>query len=221
MGDDQGDQIMGRGKLTDPADNKTPEQKQAQERDEAKALSIKGLSMADLQAVPQSAAAVVHPFDGYPMEDIEIGMDKGKPVITKKTFIVVLSPSVYVHQDPSGKNVHIKGKDGVDHIKTIPTTHNRVVWDTSNKHAIDIVFDRKMELEDGNTVSYAVVSEHWARAQLIYEYDAKASGIRVNRDYLLLDTDQVSRLRKVFEIIINPRLKTQVLADKISNGDDE
>ena len=209
---------MGKGKLTDPADKRTPEQQQAAEQEEVKMLDINGLSMADLAAVPQTAAEVSNPFDGYPMEDIVIGKSKGKPVVVKKTYIVVLSPTVSVFQDPSGKRVSVTGKDGREKIKTIPTVHNRIVWDATNKRSMDVVFDRTMTLDDGSEVKYAVVPAHWARAQLIYHYDKK---IRVDGRYLLLDPKQASRLRKVFEILINPKLQREKLAEDITKGDNE
>lgn len=192
-------------KIIDPVDKDKKQREESEDIEQVKTFDIANLTMADFQAIKATAAKTPHPFDGYPYP-------KGK----EASFIVGLNPTKYIPQDPSGKNLSIivKGKEKkVD----IETTHNRLIQDLDAGGVnVDVVFDRKMKLADGNTLYYALVPSHSVRAQLIFYYDARAERIKVNSDYLLIDTAQASRLRRLYEIIINPKLKKEQMAAYIS-----
>lgn len=192
-------------KIIDPVDIDKKKREASEDIKQLKTFDIANLTMADFQAVKATAAKTPHPFDGY-------SYPKGK----EATFIVGFNPTKYIPQDPSGKNLSIivKGKEKKVNIET---THNRLIQDLDEGGInIDVVFDRKMKLADGNTLYYALIPSHSVRAQLIFYYDARAERIKVNPDYLLIDTAQASRLRRLYEIIINPKLKKEQMAAFIS-----
>lgn len=188
----------------DPVDKNKKVCEESEDIKKIKTFDIANLTMADFQAVKTTAAHTPHPFDGYPYP-------KGKAA-----FIIGLNPTKYIPQDPSGENLSVVVK-GKEKKITIETTHNRLMQDF-DKGGIntDVVFDRKMKLADGNTLYYALVPSHSVRAQLIFYYDAQTERIKVNPDYLLLDTAQAKRLRRLFEIIVNPKLKKEQMAAFIS-----
>lgn len=196
---------MGRRKLVDPVDKDKKAREESEDIEQVKTFDISNLTMADFQAIKATAAETPHPFDGYPYP-------KGK----EAAFIVGLNPTKYIPQDPSGRNLSVVVK-GEEKRVTIETTHNRLIQDfDSGGINVDVVFDRKMKLVDGNTLYYALVPSHSVRAQLIFYYDSKTERIKVNPDYLLLDTGQTTRLRRLYEIMINPKLKKEQMAAFIS-----
>lgn len=160
------------------------------------------------KAVRPSAARVTNPFDGYPFKKkIKVGeyVDpedrKKKDSMISASFIVILNPTVQVRQDKSNTKY--------------PNYHSRAIRDYEERDNTIIVFDRKMEIK-GKTYLYAVVPSHNVRAQLFFKYDNNKQRIEVVSDYLLLDTEQESRLRRVFEQVINPKLKIEREASFIS-----
>jgi hypothetical protein len=179
----------------DPADTIREEREFA---DDLKAVDIGSLKMDDFKSTPREAARINDPFNGYPMKDIVIDGMK-----TKKTFVVALDPRFTVHQDPNNR-----GK--------IRTSHNRIVFDNETKSNADIVFDRKMKVKDG-VLYYALVPSHSIRAQLIFFWDAKKMRIAPDDRYRLLDLGQLSRLKQLFQIIINPKLHGERVSALISD----
>ncbi len=188
------------------------------------------LTIEDFQAVPQSAAIQVDPFEGYPMKNIKIRErmvgNKVIDVITKRTFIVGLAPSFYVPQDPSGLNQTIEKKVGtkkVEMLVDIKTSHNRTVLNSDGKNE-DVVFDNILQMESGK-LRYAIVPDHKARSQLIYKINPKKEGrpIEVDPRYLLLDVKQKERLRKVFQSVYYQQTRTEKAAMKHyeAKGDEE
>jgi hypothetical protein len=153
--------------------------------------------------VPEQAAKQPHPFDGYPFRKVQIGtykdQGKEKPLMVHLSSLVMLTPGVYVHKDPSGENVsHTDPITKVETIQNLDTYHNRVVRDSRGNNT-DIVFDRKITLNDGRTFDrVAIVEDHTARAQLIYQVDKKTGKVRVDRRYGVFDLNQLGRLRRVF-----------------------
>lgn len=192
-------------KIIDPVDKDKKKQEESEDLEQLKTFDIANLTMADFQAVQATVARTPHPFDGY-------SYPKGK----EATFIVGLNPTKYIPQDPSGQNLSVMVK-GKEKKVTIETTHNRLISDLDMGDVnVDVVFDRKMKLADGNMLYYALVPSHSVRAQLIFYYDARAERIKVNPDYLLIDTAQAKRLRRLYEIIINPKLKKEQMSAFIS-----
>jgi hypothetical protein len=200
----------------DPVD-KDKEQNQGQlVEQEDKSLSMTELSEEDFGSISAATANTVHPFEGYPLDKIKI---KGFENPMVKAFIMALKPMTEVFQDPSGKGVSIVSKKTGRTIKAdLKTFHSRMIRDyDDNKHTnTEVVFDR--ELTFGNkTLMCAYVPSHSVRAQMAYEYDHKTERVKVNPDYVLADVKQASRLRDLFQIIINPRLKKERDAKLISS----
>ncbi|MEN6423309.1 MAG: hypothetical protein ABFD76_15320 [Smithella sp.] len=180
-------------------------------KDPVQGESVKGavatLDNFEPRPVKPEAAKTVRPFDGYPLKaKIKVGetevSGKIKDALVSASFIVVINPTFQVRQDPSNR-------------RGIKNYHSRSIRDYENQDNVIVVFDREIELK-GKKYLYAVVPQHSVRAQLIFKYDQNKQRIEVCQDYLLLDTDQDSRLKKVFEQIINPKLKVEREASFIS-----
>lgn len=177
---------------------------------------IADLSIEDFEQIPEATTQAVHPFEGYPMQDIDMGK-----FVTKNTFIVALDPGTYIEQDKSGERHAITVQKGPHRGQTkmvdLETFHSRIVPDSHGQNT-DYVFDRVLETKSGN-LRYTVVADHFARARILFYYDSKANKIRVDKRYRLLDMKQKSRLRDVFQIIINPKIKNDLIAESITKGE--
>ena len=215
---------MARGQLKDPAEEANKDKQAKDLEDEVKTFDITGLDLSDFAPVGQEVAKSPHPFDGYPVKKIKVGTyrnprtGKKEDLMWPQHAIVALNPKEYVHQDPSGKNVSIG-----DRIVTLKTHHNRMVQDFENGgQNTKIVFDRTIELKDGTTMdNCAYVPSHSCRAQLIFKLDDRAQRIMVDNRYMLADRGQNSRLRRVFEMIVNPRIANERLARAIAGESNE
>jgi len=180
---------------------------------DTESLGIEGLSLTDFQPIPDHAARVRRPFDGYPEEMVTITDAKGKKLAVKKHFVVALSPTVPVFQDPSNNNVVV----GSDQVRKLKTYHSRFIRDGHTN--TETVFDREIRLENGQALMCAIVPSHVVRAQIMFALVRRGKGesaIQVDKRYLLLDTRQVSRLRETFQIIINPKLRSEKMSQWIS-----
>lgn len=203
--------------LVDPvAEGQAKNEAQEQEA-EIKAMSIEGLSLEDFQPVPVTAARQPHPFEGYPQQKIQIGThkEKGKevPTIVSKTHIIALRPQEYVHQDPAGLNVSLT-VGGRETFVDYKTAHSRIVRDQDGRSTI-VVFDRDIVLANGKTMSRCTLcSDHTARAQIMFGIDKKTGKITVDRRYVLADTEQVGRLRRMFEMYHYQQTQSERLAQK-------
>ena len=78
-----------------------------------------------------------------------------------------------------------------------------------------MTFDRTITVK-GQEYMYAYVPSHNVRAQLFFKFDNDKQRIIVDPNYMLLDSEQESRLKRVFEQIINPALKLEREASFIS-----
>ena len=167
--------------------------------------AIKSLEEYEFKPIHPGAAKAVRPFDGYPLKKVKID---GKEQFA--TYIVALNPTVQVRQDPSNKKV--KTKDGM---KQIINYHSRFIRDYENQENTLVTFDRTITIK-GKDYLYDVVPIHNVRAQLFFKFDNTKQRIVVDNNYLLLDSDQESRLKRVYEQIINPGLKVEREASFIS-----
>ncbi|TSA53377.1 MAG: hypothetical protein D4R45_05670 [Planctomycetaceae bacterium] len=193
-------------KLTDPV-----EDGKVKKDNDLQALDMSNAALS-FKPIPPERARITRPFDGYPIgsRKVTIGTYKNKKgkaqdLVIPSTYIVALNPTVPVYQDPSNKKV--KTKEGMVQIKTV---HARVIRDRELNENIHVPFDREMTIGE-QTYQYAVVSAHNVRAQICFKYDTtkKVPKIEVDRRYLLLDSEQISRLKQVFEQVINPRLRME------------
>lgn len=209
---------MGRPpKLRDPVDGSEFEQEAAASLVETEALSIDQLTP---EAVQPSAARVTDPFINYPFKWIPLVDGKGKapvdragnPVLVNGKAPQVCVSYIVLHnhladrivQDPSNRGKRTN-------------YHSRGLRDEVERINVDIVFDRPFKTAKG--IFYgAIVPAHNLRAQLFFNYNTKAAEPRVEVDkrYLLLDKDQVSRLRTVFYQIINPRIRQEQQAQFVT-----
>lgn len=201
-------------KLIDPAEQKTKEvdEKLVEER----ILTLDDVNLKDFTSMDVKYEKAMHPFDGYPLEDIVLGEgrerildSKGKPkkdkngayitkkVIfkTKKSFIVALPPNKHIPQDRSGEAYGVE------------TWANVLLVDYENGQTnIHAYFDRKLKIGD-TVLRCAIVPSHSARSQLFFKIDAKTGKIRTTQEYMLLDGEQKSRLRKTFDAVMGPQFK--------------
>lgn len=194
-------------KLTDPADAGKAQREEAKATEEQGSVSFDRLKLSDFKAVPKRAARTPHPFQGYPERKRAIGtyLEKGKKkdLVINTTHLVALVPGAHeAPQDPSNEDTGIKN------------TRNVVV--SYAGRSVNIVFDREMELEDGQKVLYALVPEPLYRSMVVFRWDPKTESIQVNDQYLLLDDGQFSRLRQVFQMVLNPKLKVERISRAIS-----
>jgi len=211
--------------LTDPVENAKEEQLEIKVEQERKAFDINNLTMRDFHVLAESFARTPGPFDGYPLKP-EVDLGKAK---ISATHVVALNPKELIIQDPSGKAhtvwTEVKDKMGKtvgrknERIVILKTYHSRVLKDGSGVNT-DIVFDRSLNLADGNVVWVSIVRDYVLRSRLMYKL-TRDGRVQVDRRYLLLDPDQAKRLRKTFEIIINPHLKIERVARAISEESDE
>lgn len=193
----------------DPVDGVLEERKLAED---VVGISIDNLKMEDFQTAPPEAARIVDPFAGYPLKKIKFGefTDKktGKKVDgeTFTTFIVGLNPMFSVPNDPNNR-----GK--------IKTSHSRCIRDTTNEN-VDVVFDRILKVANGK-LRFSIVPSHWVRSQLMFKYDDKLKRPVVDKRYVFLDMGQVSRLQRVFQMVINPKLRQERLSAAVSGESQE
>lgn len=185
---------MARPKLVDPV-AKGGEQ---QEKDEMAGMDIKKAGGLSFKPIPPERARVNRPFDGYPLKKIKFG-----EVDTFTTFIVALNPTVQVVQDPANRKV--KTKNGMEQVRNY---HSRVIRDRETRENIICVFDRDIEVE-GRAYHCAIIQSHNVRAQVCFAFDPQKNRIVVDSRYLLLDSEQDSRLKRVFEQVINPNIKME------------
>lgn len=211
--------------LKDPADEGKAEREAKKAEKEMRAFDIENLTLEDFKQLEEKAARTPGPFDGYPLkEKIKIGETE-----VSRTFVVALSPRVFVQQDPSGHGqtivTDVRDDQGdkagkVEKIVNLDTFHSRLIVDyEQGQQNTDVVFDREVRLKNG-VLNVAVVPSHSVRAQLMFQLHRKG-GIRVDTRYVLLDPDQSSRLRRMFEIIINPKLKIERVARSVSGESEE
>lgn len=204
-------------KLRDPVEGSEIEMAEEMAALEQEVLSIEQLTPG---AVMPSAARVTDPFINYPFKWIPLVDAKGRapkdragtPVLVNGKAPQVCVSHIVLHnhladrivQDPSNRGKRIN-------------YHSRGIRDEVERINVDIVFDRPFKTAKG--IFYgAIVPSHNLRAQLIFNYNTKAADPRVEVDkrYLLLDTDQVSRLRTVFYQIVNPKMRQEQQASFIT-----
>lgn len=212
----------------DPVENKVREKEESKQFDEMRTLDIANLSLEDFKPLDQKTAVSSHPFDGYPTKMVKVGtyMVKGKEkdLMRPRHSVIALNPKEVVFKDPSGNKQSVTNrKTGESKIVDIHAPHNRCVVDYENGGSNnDICFDRDIITDDGKVLSRcAFVLSHSARAQIMFKLDQKGERILVDRRYLLLDSGQGKRLRRVFEMIINPKIKTERLARAISGESED
>ena len=211
--------------LKDPVEAKVKAREEKTAVQEMKeAFSIDNLSTDDFRPLGERTAVSPHPFDGYPAVMVKVAEVAGKEIKVPRYSIVALNPKEYVHQDPSGRAVSIWDmKTNKEKIVTIPTYHNRILVDyEAGGINRDVVFDREIVFPNGQVMkNCAFVESHSMRAQLLFKLTQKGDRIQVDRRYVLLDVDQASRLRRVFEMIVNPRIRKERLSKAIAGESEE
>lgn len=209
---------MGRPRLKDPVDEgNVAEETQALE-DGIQSLDISGLNVGDFKPIKQAAAKRPHPFVGYPEKKAKIG-----ELEVRLTHIIALTPqfAASLFQDSSGGGVTIiNPKTKEERLVNLYTPHSRFVIDfEGGGRNVDIVFDRKLMLGDGE-LRCAIVKSPSARSQIMFRLD-KVGKVQVDNRYLLADAGQVSRLRQTFFDIVHPQLTAAERAAKRFDAEEE
>jgi len=219
---------MARIDMTDPVDKDQADQQGKDDEALEKAFDISNLKISDFKSAQLKDARPRHPFDGYPERDIQIGTylenpnnqkSKEVPLTVKLTHLIVFKEEV--KQDKSGERVSLgfpemRNNDGkvvrpnTQKTGTIRTAHNRRAKDyESGGVDTDIVFDRPINLADGKVDQAAIVRSPSVRAQIVFFYNSKTERIEHDPRYLLADPGQIGRLRRVFEMIVNPKIRLE------------
>lgn len=219
---------MGRIEMTDPVDMEQADRKEKEDNDLEKAFDISNLKISDFKSAQLKDARPRHPFDGYPDRKIQIGTylenqnnpkSKELPTLVNLTHILVFKEEV--KQDKSGERVSLgfpemRNNDGkvirpnTQKTGTVRTAHNRRAKDyESGGMDTDVVFDRTINLEDGEVTQFAIIPSPSVRAQIVFFYNSKTQRIEHDPRYLLADPKQISRLRRVFEMIVNPKIRLE------------
>lgn len=214
----------------DPADKGKEKRQEEDIEAQEEVLKMSSMTFDDFKSVPMQAARVPQPFEGYPEKKVVIGeyddperklrdgkknpnFGKTVDLIVNMTHVVGLNPTVPVFQDPSGLNTWIGDpKKGNEKIVDIQSSHNRVV--SYLGRAINCVFDRPIEFEDGRQILCCIVPDPIYRCQLIYKYNGQTKRVEVDGRYLLPDMDQTSRLRQVYLMILNPKLRLEASIER-------
>ena len=215
-------------KYKDPVEQGEAKEKREAQEIEAleKAVDINSLSLDDFKAASVADVRSRHPFDGYPERDVVVGEYGGKPLKIKLSHIVAYTGKI--HSDPSGKRVtlgypELRNKEGqvirpsTERMGSIkPSMSFRAKDYESGGVDIDCVFDRTIkvaaakgsdEMRDLEHVCF--VPSPSVRAQLMFRYNSKTERIEANPDMKLADPNQIGRLRRIFEMIINPRIRLE------------
>ena len=219
---------MAEPKLKDPVESNSEEVKAEENRELEKVFDISNLKMSDFRAAQFKDARSRHPFDGYPEKKVKIGTYKENPnnpkskdiaLVVNLTHVLVFKEEV--KQDRSGEKVSLgfpemRNKEGKiirpNTLKTgtIRTAHNRRAKDfESGGIDFDAVFDRKIKLADGEIDQATIIPSPSVRAQIVFRYNSKTERVEHDPRYLMADSEQVARLRRVFEMIINPRIRLE------------
>ena len=214
--------------MTDPVEKNQGDQQEKDNKALEEAFDISNLKISDFKSAQLKDARPRHPFDGYPDRRIQIGTypenpnnpkSKELPLIVNLTHLIVFKEEV--KQDKSGERVSLgfpemrnnEGKiirPNTQKTGTIRTAHNRRAKDyESGGVDVDIVFDRTINLADGQLDQAAIVPSPSVRAQIVFFYNSKTERIEHDSRYLLADSGQISRLRRVFEMIVNPRIRLE------------
>jgi hypothetical protein len=174
------------------------------------------ISKIDVSALPDEAARVTMPFDGYPLKKVKMEVkEKGKMV--KKDFILsyfVLHNHVAdpVRQDPSNRK--IKTDAGMVQVRSY---HGRSIPDVLNGNNSNVMVQFSTPIKTATGEFYGhYVPDHYVRAQLAFKYDAKTKRVMVDKRYILLDREQAGRLKQCFQQIINPKIQMEKAADYVS-----
>ena len=206
--------------LQDPADQAKAAMEDDLQKEEAKTFDMSQLSLSDFERIPTSRAKTIPIFERYPYPPKlrlgEIGRDKKKPIYAEvcPTFIVALDPRSEPDQDVSGLRLSIVNtKTKKEEIKDIGTYHSRFIRNLESN--VDVVFDRDLVM-DGKTVHFAIVRDHAVRAQVLFSWDDDRNRAAVDTRYMLLDMNQVSLLRRLYEQLKKPALRRELQAAGIS-----
>jgi hypothetical protein len=181
------------------------------------------ISKISVEVLPEQAARAVRPFDGYPLKKVKMEVTERSPKSkkledVKKDFVLtyfVLHNHVGdpVRQDPSNRVVKTENKGMVK----IKTYHGRSVPDILNGNSANILVQFSTPIKTASGVFYgSYVPDHYIRSQIIFKRHKKTGTAEVDKRYMLLDRDQVGRLKQCFQQVINPAIKMEREADFVS-----
>lgn len=205
---------MARPRLIDPVAEAGGEQEM---EGSGAPLSIESLSPAQ---VKPSQAKAGDPFSNYdfkaktiPLLDVNGNppVDRaGKPVLVDGKAPMVCLTHIVLHNHIADPVV----QDPINRESGRVNYHSTSRRDEFKRQGIACVFDRPYKTAKG--IFYGcVVPQHNVRAQLIFRRNSDGR-VEVDNRYLLLDPDQVRRLREVFSQVINPKVKQEKQASFIS-----
>lgn len=191
---------------------------------DAKEFETLDVSNIRVEVLPEAAAKVVHPFDGYPVKKLKIPMkkmdesghfvrEKGKVVIEPKEvnateWVLHNHHADPIHQDPSNR----KAK----------TYHSRSINDLKlGINSPNILVQFSIPIKTANGTYYgAFIPDPYVRCQLIFKKEQKTGVVQVDKRYMLLDPEQSGRLKRCYQQLIRPQEINDAAADKIMAGEE-
>lgn len=187
-------------------------------RDPVEDAAIKTMTDADIaeqlenyepSSIQPQHVKISNPFDGY---DVQY-LGKGKGRINLTQMVLYNHIAKPIRQNPNLRPVKDK-KTG--EVRTPITAHSRAIRDYDEKQNTEVVFDRGPVKTKKGTFYYALVPNHYVRAQCAFHYNTKSGAIENDVRYLLMDGNQINRLLRCFQMVINPKLKLEKQASFIS-----
>jgi len=181
------------------------------------------LSKLKVEVLPQSAARVAHPFDGYPVQKFKMlaAETKDGRQMKGKDGKVILVPTEYnltdwvlhnhlhkaVPQDPANRNRK--------------TYHSRSIKDMAKGNSapnVTMQFSTLIKTASGDFYG-ALVPDPYIRCQLAF-LKTREGNIIVDEAYILLDKDQSGRLKQCFLRLMKPQQDMEKAADMITAGEE-
>lgn len=198
-------------------------------------MEIGHLSTKDLKGLTPATVKISHPFAGYAYpngKDATYIVAYIKPVAkdasgNSYSIRKDLDLDEYLDEGPyKGKTLNeVLGVDpkyakevitlGKTESVNLDTFHNRIIHNYESGRNEDVVFDRVIDVSDGEIRNCSKVMSHNVRAQLMYKIDPRTGNIQVDSNYALLDTAQAKRLLRIISNIAKPVKALQTLTDVI------
>ncbi len=198
---------MQQRKLKDPVDEKANE--------EVKVMSLEDITP---ETLPADVVRDNDPFATYPYRSkmvktgnkIPVLDENDRPIRGKEKDEVICLTHVVLYN-----HLFKAVKNDPSNRRSIRTSHNRCIQDPTTEENHDLVFDRVFKTAKGE-FNGCIIPNNALRAQCYFYYDLRTKRVAQDERYLLMDKDQGKPLRRLFQMIINPKLKIEAQADFIS-----
>lgn len=190
---------------------------------------IKVMSLEDItpKTLSMNVVRASDPFATYPLKNIKTGKkvpvydENGRVVKGKEKDEVICTTHILLYNHlfkPIKNDPANRGK--------IKTCHNRSIPDPYTEENYDLVFDQTYKTAKGEFQG-CYVPQDALRAQCYFKLNDRTGRIEQDERYLLLDDEQGKPLLRLYQMIINPKIKMEQQADyimgetKVDPGEDK